>query len=51
MKAILTSVCLLLALSSISPTEAKRCIKGGVAGRRRSGSGASYDRNQTGLIS
>jgi hypothetical protein len=51
MKAILTSVCLLLAVSSISP-EAKGCIKGGgVAGRRRSGSGASYDRNQTGLIS
>ena len=32
MKAILTSVCLLLALYSISPADAKGCIKGAVVG-------------------
>ena len=32
MKAILASVCLLLALSSISPADAKGCIKGAVVG-------------------
>jgi uncharacterized protein YcfJ len=32
MKAILASVCLLLALSSISPADAKGCIKGAVIG-------------------
>jgi uncharacterized protein YcfJ len=32
MKAILSSVCLLLALSSISPADAKGCIKGVVVG-------------------
>jgi uncharacterized protein YcfJ len=32
MKAILASVCLLLALYSISPADAKGCIKGAVVG-------------------